>query len=88
MDQYGVGMSPLHTHDTSGKIHEESNTVRDFTLRDFLAIWGQSVDGSQVLGHPVDPGHRAYIVVDSVEMPATSDVTFKDGQQIQLTCGP
>jgi len=93
LDQYGIGMAPLHTHDDPLQngyrlIHEESNTVRDFTVKQFLSIWGQSVDASQVMGHPVDPGHRAYMVVDGTEMPATSDPVLKDGQKIQIVCGP
>jgi len=88
LDQYGIGMSPLHTHDTSGTIHEESNTVRDFTLKQFLAIWGQSVDANQVMDHPVNSGHRAYITVDGTEMPATSDPIMKDGMKTQIVCGP
>ena len=89
LDQYGIGMSPLHTHSTSGEIHEESNTVRDFTLQEFLAIWGHPLDSNQVLNHPVDPGHRAYIIVDGVQKPTgTLDVVFVDGQRIQVVCGP
>ena len=88
LDQYGIGMSPMHTHDASGQIHEESNTVRDFTLQEFLAIWGQHLDSGEVLGHPVDPGHRAYIVVDGVSEPAgTLDGVLKDGMKIQVVCG-
>ncbi|HZY94373.1 MAG TPA: hypothetical protein VFE98_05855 [Candidatus Bathyarchaeia archaeon] len=89
LDRYGMsGMSPLHTHDASGTIHEESNTMRDFTLQDFLRVWGQSVDSSQVLGHPVDAGHRAYVVVDGVQMSPSSTVVLKDGEQIRIVCGP
>jgi len=90
LDQYGMeGMSPLHTHDTSGQIHVESNTVHDFTLQEFLAVWGQRLDSNQVLSHPVDPGHRAYIIVDGVQKPmGTLDVVFVDGQRIQVVCGP
>lgn len=89
LDQYGMtGMSPLHTHDDTGAIHVESNKVRDFTLREFLAVWGKSVDNSQVLGHPVDPDHRAYIMVDGVEKPATADVALAHGQKIRIVCGP
>jgi len=89
LDQYGSGAAALHTHDTSGTIHEEVYTShRDFTLHEFLAIWGQSVDTSQVMGHPVDPGHRAYITVDGTEVPVTSDPVLKDGQKIQIVCGP
>jgi hypothetical protein len=33
-------ISPLHTHDTTGVIHVESPTVRDFTLGEFFGVWG------------------------------------------------
>lgn len=88
LDQYGIGMAPLHIHDATGEVHEESNTVRDFTLHQFLAIWGKSIDAGQVLGHPVDPGHRAYLVVNGVQEPASADPVFVNGQLIQMTCGP
>lgn len=59
LDKYGMeGMSPLHTHDYSGVIHIESNTVRNYTLGEFLDIWKElrtndknviaSVDGKSV----------------------------------------
>ena len=50
LDKYGMsGMSPLHTHDDTGTIHVESNTVRNFTLGEFLNIWrGLDVDGKTV----------------------------------------
>ena len=82
LDQYGVGgLAPLHTHDTSGKIHVESNTVRDFTLHEFLAIWGQPSDGSSINAHPVSS-----ISVDGQTLPsATQDVVLKDNQKIVMT---
>lgn len=50
LDKYGMeGMSPLHTHDTTGTIHVESNTVRNYTLGELLDIWkGLSIDGKTV----------------------------------------
>ncbi len=33
-------ISPVHTHDTSGIIHVESNIVRNFTLGEFFDVWG------------------------------------------------
>lgn len=45
------GMSPLHTHDSSGLIHVESNTVRNYFLGEFLDIWkGLNIDGKNVIG--------------------------------------
>jgi hypothetical protein len=35
-----VVFSPLHTHDTSGIIHVESQIVRSFTLGEFFDVWG------------------------------------------------
>jgi hypothetical protein len=50
LDQFGMeGMSPLHTHDDNGLIHVESNTVKVFTLGQFLNIWrGLDVDDKNV----------------------------------------
>src|SRR6266481_1253426 len=33
-------ITPIHTHDTSGIIHVESNTVRTYTLGEFFDVWG------------------------------------------------
>ncbi len=33
-------ISPIHTHDSSGIIHVESPSVRDFTLGEFFDVWG------------------------------------------------
>jgi hypothetical protein len=35
-----TGFAPLHVHDTSGVVHVESPTVRDYTLGQFFAVWG------------------------------------------------
>lgn len=43
LDQFGPSkalLSPLHTHDESGTIHIESVVNRDYTLGEFLSIWG------------------------------------------------
>ena len=83
--RYGVsGLSPLLTRDSSGTIHVESNTVRDFTLYEFLAVWGESMDYSQVVGNPVQLGESACIFVDGQSMSLSSDVVFVDQQKIIL----
>lgn len=98
LDQYGSmqpmpwmgmpGMSPLHTHDTSGTIHIESAVGREYTLQELLDVWGVSISQSEVIGHPVDPSHRAYIIVDGTEKSVTERIVLRDGQQIQTICGP
>ncbi|HEX7275451.1 MAG TPA: hypothetical protein VF248_07555 [Nitrososphaeraceae archaeon] len=60
LDEYGTAretsilgmvtpaMSPLHTHDSDGIIHVESNEFKNFTLGDFLNIWGLPLEGKKV----------------------------------------
>lgn len=89
LDRYGVNeLSPLLTKDSSGAIHVESNTVRDFTLYEFLAVWGESMDYSQVVGNPVQPGESACIFVNGQSMSLSSNVVFIDQQKILLEIPP
>ncbi len=49
LDKYGMqGMAPLHTHDNSGVIHVESTVNRDYTLDEFLKIWGIDLNDKSV----------------------------------------
>src|SRR5688572_11125575 len=58
LDRYGPsGISPMHTHDTSGTIHIESTIAREFTVGEFLAVMGielDAVDRMTVDGNEVD----------------------------------
>lgn len=49
LDQYSpLSISPIHTHDGSGIIHVESKVQRDYTLGDFMKIWGLPTEGKTV----------------------------------------
>ncbi len=85
LDQYGVaGHSPLTTRDTSGTIHIDSNTVRNFTLQEFLRVWGETVDNNQVVGYQVPQGDSSCIVVNGQTFPSPSDVVLVDKQRITV----
>ncbi len=85
LDHYGVsGHSPLTTRDTSGTIHLDSNTVRNFTLQEFLAVWGETVDNNQVVGYQVPPGYSSCIVVNGQTLPSTSEVVLADKERITV----
>jgi len=89
LDRYGVnGFSPLLTRDSSGTIHVESNTVRDFTLHEFLGVWGESIDSSQVVGNPIQQGESACLFVNEQSTSPLSDVTLVDQQKILLEIPP
>ena len=68
LDQYGMtGMAPLHTHTNDGMIHVESNVKRDYTLGEFLDIWGIDLKGKTVNatsnGEPITD-YRAHVLKD------------------------
>jgi hypothetical protein len=75
LDRYGMqGMAPLHTHDTSGTIHVESNTNRPYTLGQFLDIWaGLNLNGKTVSA-----------TVDGKSVSDYRNILLKDGEQISL----
>jgi hypothetical protein len=61
LDEFGPSRSllaPLHTHDATGTIHIESIVLRNYTLGEFLSIWGvnrEAISGvSTADGAPVE----------------------------------
>lgn len=70
-------MHPLHTHDTTGTLHVESPTKRDFTLGDFFAVWKK-------------PFNRDQITQETVNGKETEDfenIVLHDRDQIVITYG-
>jgi len=78
LDRYGPsGISPMHTHDTSGTIHIESTTQREYTVGEFLAVMGidsgtitrMTVDGNEVefQGHQMKRGEKIQLELTSTE---------------------
>jgi hypothetical protein len=48
LDIYGPQKSPLHTHTTSGTVHVESKIIANYTLGEFLNVWGLPLSGKTV----------------------------------------
>ena len=72
LDQYGMkGMAPLHTHTADGMIHVESNIIRNYTLGEFLDIWGLDLKGKTVS-----------VAVYGQLMPDYRNHVFKDDESI------
>ena len=57
-------------------------------LYQFLAVWGESIDYSQVVGNPVQAGESACIFVNGQSSPLSSDIVFVDQQKIILEIPP
>ena len=64
-------MSPIHTHDNSGIIHVESMVNRNYTLGEFLNIWGLNIGDKTVEltvnGKPITD-FRNHILLDGEEI--------------------
>jgi hypothetical protein len=75
LDNYGMqGMAPLHTHDASGTIHVESNANRNYTLGQFLNVWGGLVTN----------GKTVKATVDGKPVSDYKDIILRDGEQVNL----
>jgi hypothetical protein len=82
LDQYGMqsmpemdmsAMAPLHTHDNSGVVHVESTVTRNYTLGEFLKVWGLDIDSK-----------TAKMTVDSKPLSDFRNHILRDGEQISL----
>lgn len=75
LDKYGMeGMSPLHTHDTTGTIHVESNAVRNYTLGELLDVWKElKTDGKTVV-----------VTVNDIPASDFRNILLRDGDRINL----
>lgn len=86
--QIGVNagcMNPLHTHDTSGKIHVESPVKRDFTLGDFFAVWGKTFNKDQILDYEVDETHVIKLTVNGIENQDFENLVLDDDDQAVIS---
>lgn len=73
LDRFGPsGISPMHTHDTSGTIHIESTSQREFTVGEFLEVMG------------VDPATVTRMTVNDNEVTDFANHAMNNGEQIQL----
>jgi hypothetical protein len=59
-------LSPLHTHDTTGIIHVESPTQRDFTLGQFFDVWGVRFTSNCIGAECAGAGKALRVYVDGL----------------------
>ena len=56
IDPQGRFISPIHTHDTSGVVHMESEKFYPFTLGEFINIWGVLFTDNQLGAYKAGDG--------------------------------
>jgi hypothetical protein len=54
----GAFISELHTHDKSGIIHVEAPEVKDFTLGQFMDVWGVKFDQTHLGAYTADSTNK------------------------------
>ncbi|KKT89086.1 MAG: hypothetical protein UX26_C0024G0009 [Parcubacteria group bacterium GW2011_GWC1_45_9] len=74
-----VGLSgcerALHTHDTTGEIHVEAQDTREYTLGDFISVWGKDISW---------PGYTVTVKVDGKISENPIEIPLKDKEQIVM----
>ena len=84
-------MRPVHTHDTSGRIHVESSVAHEFTLEDLFTVWNQPFSSSQILGYTTDSTHTIVMRVAGVQntlferWPFPHDTNSDDPPQVAIS---
>jgi hypothetical protein len=57
-------LTELHTHDSTGVMHVESDTKRDYSLGQFFAVWGVYLSKKCVGGYCATPNSPLFVYVD------------------------
>ncbi|GAC1477392.1 MAG: hypothetical protein NVS1B12_12510 [Acidimicrobiales bacterium] len=82
-----VGISPLHTHDTTGVVHVESATPRPFSLGQFFTEWGVQMGGGCVAGQ-CPPGRPVAVFVNGAPVQGPAEgVEITAHAEIVVTVG-
>jgi len=78
-------MAGLHTHDTSGTIHNEAGTGS--TLGQFFAVWGVPFSPRELGTYEAGGKQEVRMGVDGEPSQAYGDLKLADGQQIVVAYG-
>ena len=81
------GISPLHTHDTSGILHTESATVTPNRLGQFFIEWGVRLDRSCVGGFCCPRAPIAFFVNAAVTRKIRRAIALADHREIAIVIG-
>jgi len=81
---------PIHTHDSSGKIHVESTAAGTFTLGNLFDIWKQpltNTDIAGISGLPIEIYVTEGGVVTKVEEADWKNIELKDHREVTIGVG-
>jgi len=80
-------ITELHTHDTSGVMHVEAPTKRNFTLGQFFGVWGVRLDANCIGGY-CKPKTPWRVYVNGLNQPGNpAELVLKKHQEIAMVIG-
>ena len=84
----GSTHASLHTHETSGTVHLESQTIRDFALGEFFDVWGVRLTQSCLGAFCNDAENRLRVFVGGREYTETiRELRVEDQAVVVMTYG-
>lgn len=82
-------ISPIHTHDTTGILHVESPTVKDFKLGQFFDEWGIDFNDNCIGTNCADSTHKLLVAVNGNKIAKDyHDIVLKAHDEIEVWYGP
>jgi hypothetical protein len=89
LDEKNGFATALHTHDTSGIVHIESPSKRDFTLGQFFTEWGVRLDTGHVGATGGDVAEVLTVFVDGERRAGDpASIVLRDLDDIDLVVAP
>lgn len=83
----GITHNPIHTHDTTGKIHLEfSGLVKngDLKLGKFFEVWGKQFNSNCIFDHCNGSDGQVKMFVNETENNEFENYQMKDGDKIKI----
>ena len=75
-------MHAVHTHDSTGKLHIESNTDIDIPIGVFFDIWGVHFNETGIFEYRVNETYELVMTIDGVPTTEYDDYLLVDGKEI------
>lgn len=74
----GSIMRPIHTHDSSGKLHLESPCIRNFKLKEFFELWGRNFNSTCIFEFCTNSTNSMKVTVNGKEISSVEDYNIED----------
>ena len=81
-NQQGEEMHAVHTHDSSGRLHIESNEPIDIPIGVFFDIWGHHFDETGIFEYRVNSTHELIMTVGDTVIDSYDDYLLVNTSEV------